>query len=346
MDAVVLRAFGESGNLRLESVPEPTVNAGEVLLRVRACGVCYHDVINRRGQLPRTSVPAILGHEVAGEVVAVGPGVTGWQVGDRAATLQRLSCGSCPTCLAGRPTLCRKDARFFGEEIPGGYASLMAAPVAGLGRVPTGLSWEAAATACCTTGTAIHVLRTRGRVRPGETVLVTGASGGVGLSAVQLARLDGARVLAVTSSASKVAALEAAGAHEVIVSPNLEFSAEVRRRSGGDGVNVVLEIVGSATFSQSLRCVAPGGRVVVVGNLVTREVTLNPGLVIVKELEIIGAFATDQAELEEALKLTATRAIQPFISEALPLADAAVAHSRLERRGVAGRIVLVPRAAA
>ncbi len=346
MDAVVLRAFGNSENLRLESVPEPTVGPGEVLLRVRACGVCYHDVINRRGQLPRTSVPAILGHEVAGEVIAVGPGVTGWKVGDRAATLQRLSCGNCPICRSGRPTLCKKDARFFGEEIPGGYASLMAAPVAGLGRVPAGLSWEAAATACCTTGTAVHVVRTRGRVRPGEVVLVTGASGGVGLSAVQLARLDGARVLAVTSSASKVEALEAAGAHEVIVSPNLDFSAEVRRRSGGDGVHVVLEIVGSATFAQSLRCIAPGGRLVVVGNLVTRDVTLNPGLVIVKELEIIGAFATDQAELEEALKLTADRSIQPFISEALPLADAALAHTRLEQRGVAGRIVLVPRAAA
>ncbi len=346
MDAVVLRAFGNSENLRLESVPEPTVGPGEVLLRVRACGVCYHDVINRRGQLPRTSVPAILGHEVAGDVIVVGPGVQGWGVGDRAATLQRLSCGSCPICLSGRPTLCKKDARFFGEEIPGGYASLMAAPVAGLGRVPAGLSWEAAATACCTTGTAVHVVRTRGRVRPGEVVLVTGASGGVGLSAVQLARLDGARVLAVTSSASKVEALEAAGAHEVIVSPNLDFAAEVRRRSGGDGVNVVLEIVGSATFAQSLRCIAPGGRLVVVGNLVTRDVTLNPGLVIVKELEIIGAFATDQAELEEALKLTADRSIQPFISEALPLADAALAHTRLEQRGVAGRIVLVPRAAA
>jgi len=346
MDAVVLRAFGDSENLRLESVPEPTAGPGEVLLRVHACGVCYHDVINRRGQLPRTSVPAILGHEVAGEVIAVGPGVTGWKVGDRAATLQRLSCGSCPICLSGRPTLCKKDARFFGEEIPGGYASLMAAPVAGLGRVPAGLSWEAAATACCTTGTAVHVVRTRGRVRPGEVVLVTGASGGVGLSAVQLARLDGARVLAVTSSASKVEALEAAGAHEVIVSPNLDFAAEVRRRSGGDGVNVVLEIVGSATFAQSLRCIAPGGRLVVVGNLVTRDVTLNPGLVIVKELEIIGAFATDQAELEQALTLTANRSIQPFISEALPLADAAIAHSRLEQRGVAGRIVLVPRATA
>jgi acryloyl-coenzyme A reductase len=346
MDAVVLRAFGGSDNLRLESVPEPTAGPGEVLLRVHACGVCYHDVINRRGHLPRTSVPAILGHEVAGEVIAVGPDVRGWRIGDRAATLQRLSCGGCPTCLAGRPTLCRRDARFFGEEIPGGYASLMAAPVAGLGRVPAGLAWEAAATACCTTGTAVHVVRSRGRIQPGETVLITGASGGVGLSAVQLAKLDGARVLAVTSSPSKVEALEAAGADEVILSPTLEFASEVRRRTDGEGVNVVLEIVGSATFAQSLRSVAPGGRVVVVGNLVTKDVTLNPGLVIVKELEIIGAFATDQSELEEALKLTATRAIQPFISQALPLADAAVAHARLEQRGVAGRIVLVPRAAA
>src|SRR5271169_1791081 len=115
MEAVVLSEFGAASLLAVQSVPDPRPGPGEVLLRVHACGVCYHDVINRRGHLPRTSVPAILGHEVAGEVIAVGPGVQGWKVGDRAATLQRLSCGQCATCVAGRPTLCKKDARFFGE---------------------------------------------------------------------------------------------------------------------------------------------------------------------------------------------------------------------------------------
>jgi D-arabinose 1-dehydrogenase-like Zn-dependent alcohol dehydrogenase len=342
MEAVVLEKFGAASHLVAKTVPDPRPGSREVLVRVRACGVCYHDVINRRGSLPRTSVPAILGHEVAGEIVALGPDVTNWAVGDRIATLQRLSCGRCPSCEAGRPSLCKRDNRFFGEELAGGYASLMVAPIAGIARVPDGMEWEVAATVCCTAGTAVHVVRTRGRVQRGETVLVTGASGGVGLQVVQLAGLDGARVLAVTSSAAKIGALLDAGADEVIVAPDLAFAADARRLTGGEGVNVAVEIVGSATFAQTLKAMAPGGRVVVVGNLESGTIDLNPGLVIVKELEILGAYATTQAELQTALELTHAGRLVSFVHEVLPLRDAAAAHHRLETRQVAGRLVLRP----
>ena len=342
MQAVVLHQFGNASQLRLQSVADPRPGPGELLLRVRACGVCYHDVINRRGSLPRTNVPAILGHEVAGEVVEVGPDVRGWAVGDRAATLQRMSCGACPACESGRNSLCKRDNRFFGEELPGGYAGLMVAPVGGVGRVPEGMPWAVAATVCCTAGTAVHVIRTRGRVQPGETVVVTGASGGVGLQTVQLARLDGARVIAVTSNLGKVSALYNAGAHEVVVSPSLEFAASVRRATDGEGADVAIEIVGSKTFGQTLKAMAPGGRIVVVGNLESGTIELNPGLVIVKELEILGAYATTQAELETALSLTHAGRLSPYVTEVLPLGDAAKAHVRLENRAVAGRLVLSP----
>jgi len=342
MQAVVLEQFGSVDFLTLQSVADPRPGPGEVLLRVRACGVCYHDVINRRGSLPRTSCPAILGHEVAGDVVELGPGVAGWAVGDRAATLQRMSCGACPACAAGRTSLCKRDNRFFGEELQGGYAGLMVAPVGGIGRVPDGMAWTVAATVCCTAGTAVHVVRTRGRIQRGETVMITGASGGVGLQVVQLARLDGARVIAVTSSAAKTRALYNAGADEVVVSPDLEFSAQVRRLTGGEGAQVAIEIVGSATFGQTLKAMAPGGRVVVVGNLESGAISLNPGLVIVKELEILGAYATTQAELETALRLTRAGLLAPYVSDVLPLGDAAKAHVRLENREVAGRLVLCP----
>jgi acryloyl-coenzyme A reductase len=342
MEAVVLTEFGAATHLHLQSVPDPHPGPGEVLLRVRACGVCYHDVINRRGSLPRTSVPAILGHEVAGEVIEVGPGAIGWKVGDRAATLQRLSCGVCSSCRGGRGSTFKNDNRFFGEELAGGYAAQMVAPVNGIGHVPPGMPWAVAATVCCTAGTAVHVLRTRGRVQPGATVLVTGASGGVGLQTVQLARLDGAHVIAVTSSASKVEALYNAGAHEVVVSADLQFSRDVRKLTRNEGVDVAIEIVGSATFAQTLKSMAPGGRVVVVGNLESGTIDLNPGLVIVKELEIVGAYATTQEELETALSLTHAGLLTPFVTEVLPLRDAASAHVRLENRKVAGRLVLSP----
>ena len=146
MQAIVLELFGSAENFAVHALPDPRPCPGEVLLRVRACGVCYHDVINRRGSLPRTSVPAILGHEVAGEVIEVGPGVTNWKVGDRAATLQRLSCGDCSSCRAGRRSLCKHDNRFFGEELAGGYAAKMVAPINGIGHVPQGMPWAVAAT--------------------------------------------------------------------------------------------------------------------------------------------------------------------------------------------------------
>ncbi|HEX9639259.1 MAG TPA: alcohol dehydrogenase catalytic domain-containing protein [Acidobacteriota bacterium] len=340
MRAVVLHAFGAPSNLQPESVPEPSPGPGEVLLQVQACGVCFHDVINRRGDLPRTRVPAILGHEAVGSVVEVGEGVADWKIGDRAATLQRLHCGRCEHCLEGRASLCKHDRRFFGEEIPGGYADYMIAPVRGLGRVPDSLPWPVAATVCCTTGTAVHCVRTRGRVAPGETVLITGASGGVGMQAVQLSRHCGARVLAVTSSPSKADGLFEAGADEVIVAPDLRFADAVRRLTAGAGVDVALEIVGSLTFQDTLRSLAPGGRLVVIGNLQTASVDLNPGLVIVKELEILGAYATTQSELEEALGLVESGAVRPWISDVLPLTEAARAHALLEDRAITGRLVL------
>ncbi|MGA9524067.1 MAG: alcohol dehydrogenase catalytic domain-containing protein [Myxococcaceae bacterium] len=342
MKAVVLRQFGEPKNLKLESVPDPRPGRGEVLVKVQACGVCHHDVLHRRGKLPGTPVPAILGHEAAGTVVEVGADVKEWSVGDRVATLQRMSCGQCALCEDGRNSLCRHDARFFGEEIPGGYAPYLVAPAQGLGRIPDALSWPVAATTCCTTGTAVHVVRTRGRVRPGETVVITGASGGVGMQAVQLARLDGARVIAVTSSEAKRQALHEAGAHHVIVSKELEFASEVRRITEGEGAQVCLEIVGATTFAQSLKSLAPGGRLVVVGNLETSPVFLNPGLVIVKELEILGAYATTRDELDQAFALVESGKLKPWISESMPLAEAAKAHFRLENREIAGRLVLVP----
>jgi D-arabinose 1-dehydrogenase-like Zn-dependent alcohol dehydrogenase len=342
VEAVVLREFGAASNLALEQLPDPEPGPEEVLIRVRACGVCHHDVIARRGGLGPTPMPAVLGHEVVGEVIALGQRVRGWRVGDRAATLQRMSCGACTHCRGNRTSLCKVDRRFFGEEIRGGYATLMTAPALGICHIPGALSWPDAATACCTTGTAVHVCRTRGRVRAGETVLVTGASGGVGLQAVQLCTLDGARVIAVTSSRAKARALETAGAWKIVVAPDLRFAPAVRRITHGEGVNVALEIVGSATLEQTLKCVAPGGRVVVVGNLDTGTVALNPGLVIVKELEILGAYATTRDELDVALKLTAAGKIRSCVSEVVPLRDAARVHARLENREIAGRVVLVP----
>ncbi len=341
MRAMVLHAFGEADEMKLEQVPAPdpaNLAPDDVLIKTRACGVCYHDIINRRGNLPRTKVPSILGHEIAGEVVAVGPAVRGFEVGDRVASVQRVHCNDCDVCEAQRPTLC-KDGVFFGEEIPGGYAEYTVSPEHGLARIPDSIPWAEASICACTIGTAIHVTK-RGRVAEGDTVLITGASGGVGLHAIQVCKLAGARVIAVTSSPEKEERLIEAGADAVVATPTLDFCPDARRLTAGHGVDVVLEITGSLTFAESVRCLGVGGRLVMVGNLETHPVEFMPGLMILKELEFIGAFATNTQELAEAFRLVEAGVIRPVLADTLPLEEAPRAHEMLFNRQVIGRLAL------
>ena len=341
MRAIVLHAFGDPEEMKLESVPAPDparLGADDVLIRTRACGVCYHDIINRRGNLPRTKVPSILGHEIAGEVVAVGSAVRAFSVGDRVASVQRVHCNDCQICEAQRPTLC-KEGVFFGEEIPGGYAEYTVSPAHGLAHIPESIAWAEASICACTIGTAIHVTR-RGRVGPDDTVLITGASGGVGLHAIQICKLAGAQVIAVTSSPGKERDLREAGADTVIAAPALDFCPTARRLTHGRGVDVVLEITGALTFAESVRSLGVGGRLVMVGNLETHPVEFMPGLMILKELEFIGSFATTTAELEEAFRLVESGVIRPVLAGTLPLEEAPRAHRMLFDRQVIGRLAL------
>ncbi len=341
MKAVVLKDFGGPENLVVTEVPTPRVEdlgEREVLLRVGAVGVCYHDIINRRGDLPRTTLPAILGHEIAGEVIGIGPGSERFSTGDHVATVQRVHCSDCYLCDSGRPTLC-KDGAFFGEEIPGGYAEFVIAKEHALSQVPAELPLEEASIAACTIGTAIHVVN-RGKLQSGESVLITGASGGVGLHTIQVCKLAGARVIAATSSPQKEHGLYDAGADEVVVSPDLDFSPAVKRLTGDRGVDVAIEITGALTFDAAVRSLAPGGRLVMVGSLETRSVSFLPGLMILKELEFIGSFATTTAELTEAFRLITAGKVRPVISEVMSLDDVAHAHSMLFDRQITGRVVL------
>ncbi|MDA2913485.1 alcohol dehydrogenase catalytic domain-containing protein [Acidobacteriia bacterium AH_259_A11_L15] len=340
MKAVVLHEFGPAENLHVEELSEPRPGPHEILLRVGACGVCFHDVINRQGNLPRTRLPAILGHEVAGEVLEVGPEVTHFRPTDRVACLQRVNCGHCQYCRDSRPTLCRTGAVFFGEEIPGGYAEYFVAPEHVLAKIPDSLSNAEAAVTACTLGTAVHALGRRARLQPGQTVLITGASGGVGVHAIQLARLLGAQVVAVTSSESKLDRLRQLGATVAIHAPRLEFAKAVKAAVGS--VDIALEVVGSATLDESLHTLKSGGTLVVLGNVVGGQAAFNPGLVILKELEVIGSFATSVAELEESFELVASGKIRVVVSQCLPLQEAVEAHHLLEARAVTGRLVLQP----
>lgn len=342
MRAVVLSEFGGPEKLAAVTLECREPGEKEVLVEVAACGVCFQDTLVRVGRLSTVRLPRVLGHEFAGRVAAVGPRVASVTVGDRVAAVPKAVCGQCRFCRAGHPSLCLNPLGHFGVTVDGGYAEFVCANEAALCRVPEGVTSEAAAIAACAIGPAYNGLRVKSDVRPGATVAITGASGGLGSHAIQVARLCAARVIAVTGSPSKVDAIREAGADEVILSETGDFSKQVRDLTDGLGADVVFDTVGGATLSASLRSLRNGGRLVLVGDLTGTPVSINPAVLILKELSIIvGKFAS-LGELREILELLSQGRLHARLSTTLELDAAAQAHARLEARQAMGRTVLLP----
>ncbi len=343
MRAVVLHEVGGPEKLSPEDANDPTPGPGEALVRVRASAVCGRDLIDRRGGFPMMKLPTILGHEFAGEIVALGDGAgdTGLRVGDRVVNLHRPSCGECPRCLGGDPVLCERAWQSFGHTVDGAYAQLVVADRRALVKAPDSISFEGLSTLMCTAGVALYAMRRRGGLAGGETVLVTGASGGVGAMAIGVARALGARVIATTTNAAKVEAIEALGAEKVVVSADGRFDAEVKRLTDG-GADLALELTGSATFLGSLRSLRRGGRVVVVGNIDTERVAMNLGYLILHGLTVAGSASCWRDDLADVFAMVERGELAPKIDRVLSLADAAEAHRLLAARAVVGRVVLVP----
>lgn len=341
MRAIVLREIGPPENLRLEDWPRPRAMPGYAVVRVRAAGVCYRDVVDRRGGFPWMKRPVVPGHELAGDVVEVGEGAGDVRVGDRVVNLHRAPCGACDYCRAGHTPRCTNALYSFGLTADGAYAEYVLAPAGCLVPLPDDVAYERGCFLACTAGVALRALRTRAELRVGETVLVSGASGGVGLHALQIARELGARVIAVTSSEAKVETLRAHGADDVVVSRDLAFHKDVRALTRG-GVHVSLDCVGAPTLNASLRSLRPMGRCVVVGNVTIERAEVNPGLLILREYSLAGASGCAREDLAEVLAWVREGKLRPALAEVLPLEAAAQAHARLEARGVAGRLVLAP----
>jgi acryloyl-coenzyme A reductase len=338
MKAIVLTAFGGPENLRLTELPTPAPGADEVLVAVQAGGICHHDVMHRAGKLPGAKLDVVLGHETAGEIVAVGPSVRSRKVGDRVVVYQRRFCGLCRNCLRGRQDMCRATG-LPGVDTEGGYAQYVCVPAVSTIVVPEHLDWASAALASCPVGTSVRALRGIADLQPGDTVLVTGASGGLGVHQLQLIRAFGARSIAVTTSAAKAAQLKTLGADEVVVSPDLSYSAQVWALTGKQGVDIAIENVG-ASLSETLRCMTQGGTVVVLGNIGAAHVTLTPGLLIGRRLRIVGSGSATFEDLRQSISLLATGAIQPVVAQRLPFTQAARAHALLDERAITGRVVM------
>ncbi len=342
MKAMVLNGHGEPDVLTLQEIDAPAPTGRQVLVRVHACGVCRRDILIRRGPgQPGFAKPLVLGHEIAGEVASLGPDARNFTVGDRVCSTQReFVCGCCTMCRTGRETLC-PDLRFLGQNSMGGYAEYVLIGDDNLVRLPNEVDYTTGAIVACPVGTSFNAVCDTGRVRPGERVLISGM-GGLGIHAVQIARAAGAFVVATTRSNSKAKTIKSLGAHSVVVAQDGRFAGGVREATGGRGVDAAIDTVGGAVFHEVRRSMAPGGRIVLVGEVTGTAVEVDMATIYRRGLEIRSAVSTSRRQLEMALRLVASGSVKPIVEQTMPLADAALAHRLVEDNAVIGRIVLTP----
>jgi D-arabinose 1-dehydrogenase-like Zn-dependent alcohol dehydrogenase len=345
MRAIVAERTGPPEVLRVADVTPREPGPGEIRIAVAACGVCFHDVVVRNGVFRRgVGMPVILGHEVAGRIEKLGSQVRSLQVGDLVTTTTYSHvCGECQHCRGGHETSC-PERIFLGDAgLNGGYAELVCVDADAAQKIPAKVSMEEASIVACTIGTELNAVREVGRVKLGERVLVTGAGGGLGLHGVQLCRLSGAFTIAVTTSRAKATSIRDAGADEVIVAERGgDFSKEVRRLTGGSGVDVAIDNVGSPVFESVRRSMADDGRIVLVGQVTGDFISINPAQLFLRNLSVLGAKGVSRAQLADALDLVARRRIKPIVEEVCRLEDAADAHRKVEAGLSSGRIVLSP----
>jgi D-arabinose 1-dehydrogenase-like Zn-dependent alcohol dehydrogenase len=329
-ERVRLVETGWDAPLVFESGAEPApIEAGQVRVSVEACGVCHRDLLDREGRFPFLRLPVTPGHEAVGRVSAVGPGVDSLRVGDRVATMHRDSCGACTACLRGDETLCTGAAWVLGILADGGYASDITLPASALYSVPDDVPAAHAAVLHCTFGTAYRDLATLARVQAGENVLVTGANGGVGVAAVQIAARLGARVTALVRDLRHQELLRSLGAAGVVTDAKAAPPADV-----------AVDAVGAPTFLAALHALQVGGRIVTVGNVTRERVGLNLGLVITKGLTILGGSGATHADMRAVLAMHADKPFHFEIARTLPLSRADEAQRLVRQGGLRGRVVL------
>ena len=339
MKAVIFSEHGGPEVLRYADVPEPAIGARDVLVRVRACALNHLDLWVRRG-LPGRNIPLphIPGSDISGEVARIGAEVTNVRVGDRVLLAPGLSCGQCEACVSGRDSFC-KDYVLFGTSVPGGCAEFVRSPSVNVIPIPGNLTFEEAAAVPLVFQTAWHMLFNRARLRPAEEVLVIAAGSGVGSAAIQIAKAAGARVIATAGSEPKLAKAKALGADEAVLHGG-DFAREVKRLTGGRGVDVVFEHVGQATWDQSIFSLKPGGRLVTCGATTGFDAKININYLFVRQLSVLGSFMGFKSELFAALELFKRGLLKPVIDCVMPLERAAEAHKRLENREQFGKVVL------
>lgn len=335
MKAMVMHNWGEA--FTRENREDPRPGPGEAVMRVRAAGVGLTLINMRAGRLGGTT-PRVMGHELGGDIVALGEGVTSLSVGGRYAVYFYLTCGRCRWCRGGRETLCENFGGYVGAHRDGGFADYVCLPAENFLPIPDGLSYEAAAVAADAVNTNWHCMLKRACINPHDTILLIGAGGGVGIHGVQVAKLFGARIIAADVSDEKLALARQWGADETInVRSVANVAQEAKRLTGGKGVDAAVDYVGHGeTFKTAIESLTTSGRAVVVG-VGKGEVSFNPFGLVVTEQIITGSRHSTRTELIESMEVMARGLVKPVIGMRVPFTEIETIFEALKNETLLGR---------
>ena len=338
MKAVRIHEFGGPEVLRYEDVPNPVLRKDHVLVRVRACALNHLDLWIRKG-LPGVPLPHILGSDIAGEIVEIGEYVKGFRAGQRVLLAPMVFCGHCAKCGAGIQNEC-PEFSVLGNRVDGGNCEFIAVPASNVIPIPDSFDFIKAASVPLVFTTAWHMLVGRAGIKPGQTVLILGANSGVGIAAIQVAKLFGATVIATAGNDLKIAKARALGADHAIDHYKQKISAEVRRITNKEGVDIVIEHVGVATWEESLKSLKPAGTLVTCGATTGFDAKIDLRFLFVRQLNLLGSFMGTMGELHDVMKLVFSGKLKPVIDKTFPLQEARAAHEYLQSSEMFGKVVL------
>jgi NADPH:quinone reductase-like Zn-dependent oxidoreductase len=338
MKAVRIHQFGGPEVLNYEDAPDPQLRKDQVLVRVRACSLNHLDLWVRKG-LPGVKLPHILGSDISGEVAEIGEYVTGFRPGQRVLLSPMHYCGHCVNCVAGLQNQC-SEFTVLGNAVDGGNCELIAVHARNVISIPDSLDFDQAASVPLVFVTAWHMLVGRAQIRPGQTVLVLGASSGVGIAAIQIAKLFHCRVITTAGDDTKLEKGLKLGADYGINHYQQKISEEVRTITNKEGVDIVIEHVGAATWNESVRCLKNGGTLVTCGATTGPNVALNLQHLFARQLTLLGSYMGTMAELHEVLAHIFAGRLKPVLDRTFPLGDIRSAHEYLENSRMFGKIVI------
>ena len=340
MKAVRIHQFGGPEVLAYEDVSDPQLRKDQVLVRVKACSLNHLDLWVRQG-LPGVKLPHILGSDIAGEVVEVGEYVTGFKQGQRVLVAPMHFCGHCMKCVAGLQNQCR-EFTVIGNVVDGGDCELYAAPAANVIPIPESLDFNQAASVPLVFVTAWHMLVGLAGVRQGQAVLVLGASSGVGIAAIQIAKMFHCRVITTAGDENKLEKARALGADHGINHYKQKISEEVRKITSKEGVDIVVEHVGAATWDESTKCLKTAGTLVTCGATTGPSVSLDLRHLFARQLRILGSYMGTMGELHEVLGHIFAGRLKPVVDRTFPLSEIRSAHEYLEKSRMFGKVIVNP----